>query len=135
MKNIKAKNKMANKVMKRVVAYEVKKTRTWFLKVVLGLLLALVIFLFSFWLTARDLIQSRTLDLLSLFREDFEIIKDYWQDTLVTVWEELPRNIIFICDASIVFLIALFIFLKKKLPFMKNKVSAINKYKRKINIK
>lgn len=128
-------NKLTNKVMKKVVAYEVKKTRTWFFKVILGLLLALVIFLVSFWLSARDLIQSRTLDLLSLFREDFEIIKDYWQDTLITVWEELPRNIIFICDASIVFLIALFIFLKNKLPFMRHRVSSINRYKKKTNIK
>lgn len=129
------KNKLTKRVMKKIVAYEVKKTRTWFFKVSLGLLLALIIFLVSFWLTASQLIQSRTLELLSLFKDDIEIVRDYWQDTLVTVWEELPRNIIFICDASIVFLIALFIFLKKKFPFVKNMVSSLNKYRKKIDIK
>jgi hypothetical protein len=107
-----------DKLIRTVVAGKVRKTKTWFFKVVLGFLLAGLIFLISVWFTAQELVQNRAFEFLTLFRDDLEILKDYWQTTLVMVWEELPRNILFLCDISIVFLIALFIFLRKKFPFI-----------------
>lgn len=108
-----------NKLIKKVVAGEVRKTKTWFFKIVLGFLLAGLIFLISVWFTAQELVQNRTFELITFIKDDIDIIKDYWQTNLVMVWEGLPRNIIFMCDASIVFLMALFIFSKKKLVFLK----------------
>jgi hypothetical protein len=108
-----------DRLVKKIVAHKVQRTKTWFFKIVLGFLFAGLIFLISVWFTAQELVQNRAFELASFVKDDFDLIQDYWQTTLVMVWEELPRNIIFVCDASIIFLIALYIFAKKKLAFLK----------------
>jgi hypothetical protein len=121
-----------DKFTKKNVINNVRKTRTWFFKVFLGLLFAVLIFFISVWFTAQELVQNRAFELASFIKNDLEVIKDYWQTTLVMVWEELPRNIIFICDASIIFLIALYIFLKKKLPFVNNLASGFRSLRKRL---
>ncbi len=79
-------------VMDKVMKIEKHRILAWLtvLLVVAGVLLVIAL---AFLVISAQLISDRgSWDLLSLFQEDREIIAEFWQDTLLTFWEELPQR-------------------------------------------
>lgn len=87
---------LRSELMKKVVAYEERRVGTWLVWFmgIIGLLLVGTVF--SLWYVGTEVIRRQTFELLSLFREDWEIIAEFWQDTAAVVWEELPGEWLFV---------------------------------------
>lgn len=101
---------ISHQVMDRVVRFEKNRAGLWFMRFI-TVLIVLIALQFGFsLLTIEDLKQKGTFDLLQLFTQDWEIIGDYWQDTLVVIVGELPINLIIVL--SVALCIFLFIIVK-----------------------
>lgn len=83
---------VSKRVMEKVVAYEKVRTRRWILRFILVLFVLTVFELSALALVAQDVAQKQSLELLTLFTQDREIIAEFWQDTLTVFWEELPQQ-------------------------------------------
>lgn len=82
--------------MKKIVAYEERRIGiwlAWFVGIIAVLFVGTV---FSLWYVGTEVIRRQTFELLGLFREDWEIIAEFWQDTVAVVWEELPGEWFFV---------------------------------------
>lgn len=83
-------------VMQRIAKYEQERSgwwlRTFYLAVVL---LGLVVGMVSVRL-ALQVGERQTLDLITLLREDAEIIREFWADTTEVIFVELPLETIFV---------------------------------------
>lgn len=79
-------------VMDKIVRFEERRTHAWMrlFRVSIGLLFTLSgVFIWQVWL---QLYERQTLDLLTLVREDREIIQEFWQDSALVFIEELPQD-------------------------------------------
>lgn len=94
--------------MEKVVRFEQQRTHAWMrlFRVSVGLLFALSgLFLYQVWL---QLSERQTLDLLTLVQEDREIIQEFWQDSALVFFEELPQEALLLAG---IFLLAIGIIL------------------------
>jgi hypothetical protein len=79
------------------------------------------------WRVWNQLRESQTLDLLSLFWEDAEIIKEFWQDTVSVFLEELPTETIVMGGVIFVGLIFYIWFTHKKRRIAKRRLAQLAK--------
>lgn len=114
---------LENKILDSVYKFESKRTKFWILKhLVLGVgsLIALI-FLAA---TLINVLQNQdTLDVLQILSEDSDLISQYWQDALQTIFEETPKDLLIgvLVFAVVLVLIAVI--------FFKNYKKIINKLK------
>jgi hypothetical protein len=124
------KTDLTARIMKKVIRYETNKLAFW-LTLVFSFLLALLVFagmLFAY--TAFVLSQTRSLELLSLFREDSEIISEYWRETMNVFFAEIPLReiLIFILLVTVIVAVSFTVFNKRFT--IKKKISSIVKYRK-----
>jgi len=119
---------LSKPVMQRVVAYEKKRTWLWILLFFLLLFCAGVLAGMSLWVATQDVASRQTLDLLSLFGENWEIIAEYWQDTASVVWEELPKETLTLALLGITALVVLIVATRHKRRIIRKKLSTLEKY-------
>lgn len=87
---------LSSVVMDRVAHFEDTRIRWWqrmFATIVSFVIAGIFIFV---WLTYREFVSAQMGSLFVLFGEDWEIINDYWQDTMSTILIELPVGYIVI---------------------------------------
>lgn len=105
---------LTDKVMRRVVAAEEKRSWWWlgrFLTVIGAVALVVVVFAgVAMW----QMQQQGTWDLVELAREDPEIVRNYWADTAVTFWQELPSTDLVVAVAAIVVGVGVVVWARKK---------------------
>ncbi len=94
-----------DQLMKKVVAFEKRRSYSWaaWFFLVIGALV--MVFGISVWAFGRDVIRRQTLELLGLFQQDWEIIRDFWQDTVGVFLEELPQEWLIVALVALVGLI------------------------------
>lgn len=91
-----------------------------------GLLAALVVLI---WIFQKQLIERDILDLFNLLHEDREIIKEYWQDTLGVIWEELPHRLLILFLVTAIILIIFVVTSKNRLKVTRKRLNQLEKYK------
>lgn len=106
-------NDAALNVMRKVVRLERRRSFSWLGKFVVVILALMVIGGGIIILAVREVVELGTLDLLTLFQEDAEIVRDYWRETLATIFQELPFAKI-VAAGVIVLLMAVIIILSQK---------------------
>jgi hypothetical protein len=119
---------LTKSVMNRVVNFEAERVtrfRTGFKVVMISLLS--ILFLTGLFIF-RQMQQENIFDLLVLFSEDKEIISEFWQDTVVTFWEELPQLYILTGLVVLLVIIGVIIFTRQIRRVNRQKLSEINKY-------
>ena len=121
-------NKLTKKIMKKVIAFEKRRIIVWITRVFLAILILFLTTGSLFWLITRILGETKTLELLELFGEDWEIIQEFWQETLVTFWIELPLREILIFAVCLTLLILVVVLLIKRFPIIRKKILAIKKF-------
>lgn len=101
--------KLENKIIDKVYRFETKKTVLEILVRICSVIGISVFVVFIGQSIYLLLMQQETLDLLDLFQEDFEIIKNYFFDTAITFFDELPKFqlTIFIIGFMLLFLLIL----------------------------
>lgn len=81
---------LTRSVMDRVVRFEKRRTRRW-MTMFFVVLAVLAVFLGVSFIRAYSVVsERRTLDVLEIFREDREVVSEYWQDTISVALMELP---------------------------------------------
>lgn len=86
---------LVQKSMTKIVSFEKKRSLFWLAKFLSIIACLLALLLVCFWFLTKDLLEKGTLDLLTLFQQDPEIIIDYWKDTLETFFTEIPPDLLF----------------------------------------
>ncbi|MFZ5845609.1 MAG: hypothetical protein ACOY0S_04030 [Patescibacteria group bacterium] len=100
---------LTSRVMEKVVCFEKRKIRVWFIRFFLVLLIILTGVIIIGWLILLEVSQRQTLELLALFQQDPEIIAEYWPEVVATIWIELPRFSLGIVGALIAALLLVFL--------------------------
>lgn len=118
-------------VMENVARYERERSTGWlqrFRVIIVALLLLAVFILGRVW---QQLQERGSLDLLSLFWEDAEIIREFWQDTLSIFLEEIPQETL-LGAVWILLGIVMFVWLtRKRRKIIKRRLSELAKRKKK----
>lgn len=110
MKNI----DVSESVMKKIARFEKSRSSTWLGGFYAGIgVMALLIGVF-FWMSIQTISDFRGWDLLTIFTQDREIIRDYWQETIGTFLSELPIETIIIALGVLVLLIIIVIITRKR---------------------
>ncbi len=120
--------KLEKKIIKKIYSFETKKT---LLEIVFRTGLIIVVgFIGIFYLikVVQQLVEQQTLDVLELFQEDVEIIRNYAKEVLETVYQEFPKYEFVL--SLLMFVVGLFFafLLIKNFKKIKNKLFALKKY-------
>lgn len=115
-------------VMDQVISFERRRVKLWrvvFWLAVGGLGLIIIISLVQAW----QIIQERgTFDLLTLFVQDQEVIAEFWQDSLVTFYEELPHRRLTITILVTAVIALVFLATKKIRRILQKKLEQLQNY-------
>ena len=114
-------------VMERVVRLERQRTKRWIrvFSATVGILLFIVlVFLAQAWIR---LSERHTRDLFTLLLEDKEIILEFWQDTAMVFFEELPQKTLLTAGAVATGIGMLFIFTVRKRAIIRRKMRELAK--------
>jgi hypothetical protein len=116
-------------VMDRVTRFEKERSHSWLWRsrIFIGVLFVGV--LWALWMVWDQLRARQTLDMLSLFWEDAEIIQEFWQDTIIVFLEELPREALVVAGIVLVGLFGYIWLTHKKRAIMKKRLTQLAKKK------
>lgn len=120
---------ISKNVMRRVVSFEKKRSYGWIIKLGSLLAISLVSAILFIFFALQELTEQKTFELLSLFQEDWEIIKDYWKDTLDIFWIEVTQTKIAFGVLILAIVVLLLFFQKKKIKLIAKKLKVLVKYK------
>lgn len=116
-------------VMKSVVRLEKRRTRRWLLRFAIIIAALLLLFIFLAIRGALIISERQGWDLLTLFRQDPEIIASYWRDTLWIFWEQAPQRIIFAVIGLLVLIISIIVLTRRRRKIVRKKLSQLEKYR------
>jgi len=120
-------------VMERIVRFEERRSKRW-LTIFWGIAILVTIFLGGSLLQAYIILsERRTWDLLEIFYQDREIITEFWQDTLLMFWAELPQNTLLWGSGFALFLVGYWIFTRHQRQIMKRRLAELAKRKNSSN--
>jgi uncharacterized membrane protein (DUF485 family) len=128
-------SKLTQKIMKKVVTFEKKRVIIWILRAIVLVFGFGLIGLIVLGFVSQELARTGSFELLTLFGEDKEVIAEFWQETVLTFWEELPKREVFILIFSLIITIIIIILAKKRWPIIKRKINGLEKYKKSLNNK
>lgn len=120
---------ISKKVMKQVAGFEKKRSIRRLIEILSVIIIVLIPSLIFLYLAISDIINQRSLDMLSIFGEDPEIVGQYWKDTLSTFWQELPQEKILIGITFLTFAIILLIIFRKKIRVIFKRLKSLKKLK------
>ena len=90
MKKVKAIN-ITQPVMDRIIKYEKARVNRFRFRYTVFIAILAGLFVTFSAIIIRQMFWENTFDILALFTEDGEIISEFWRDTVITFWEELPQ--------------------------------------------
>jgi cytochrome bd-type quinol oxidase subunit 2 len=121
---------ISKNVMDQVVRFEEDRSRQWYVKFSLMLLGLIGIIGGGVIVVWNQFSQNQTFELFTLLNEDWEIISEYWKDTLGIIWEEAPQDIIIIALSAIVVAVAIVILSRPKRKQLEKVRRQVNKYRK-----
>lgn len=121
---------VSKNVMDRVVRFEEDRSRHWYVKFSLILLGLVAVIFGGAVIVWNQFSQNQTFELFTLFYEDWEIISEYWKDTLEIIWEEAPQDVIFIGLSALIVVIAVVILSRRKRKILSNVRGQVAKYRK-----
>lgn len=110
------KDNLEKKILKDVFRFEKQRTTHFVEKYLAVILLVGATLVFLLWQIYSRLVEQGTWDLLTIFQQDQEIIREYWQDTMGIFIAELPHRLTYITFVLLVILILAVIALLRNLP-------------------
>ena len=125
---MKKNNSLEEKVMKKIYFLETRKTlMETVIKTLILIVLILNLWIF-FDIFFSLLKEQKTFDLLSLLKEDLEVIRRYFFDNLNIFFLEIPKVILAIFLLLILLLFLFILKLKKRCIIIKNKIISLIKF-------
>jgi len=122
---------ISRRVMDQVVRYEERNAITWRTKFLVVLVCLFGLLAAGIYLLIQYFSEYQLFALFELFQQDREIIIEYWQDTLSVIWDETPKDIVFlglcVCGMIIIYILAT----RKKRNILNKKMQQISAYRSK----
>jgi len=116
-------------VMDQVVGFEKRRSAWWIGKFLFILFVLGALGIWVFWIAVTEIFERQTLELLALFTQDREIVAQFWQDTIMVFWEELPQEKLAIGFLALLGVV-IFIFINRKnISIIWKKMRQLAKYK------
>jgi hypothetical protein len=119
---------LEEEILKKVYKYEAQRTH----KMILSLFLGFMFVQFFIVLTASVLYQTlkeqETLDLLQLFGEDMDIIREYFGDVVYAFWIESPQGLLLTFLILLLTIFGIIFFVVKNYRKIKNRLASINTF-------
>lgn len=112
-------------VMDKVIRFERKRTMSWFRRYWLIIILSGVLVLLLGWFIVKTLSDQQSFVLLSLFRQDPEIISSYWRDTLWVFWQEVPHRVLWISAVLLLGIIIGVVVTRRKRKILHSKLQKL----------
>jgi hypothetical protein len=117
-------------VMESVARFERLRTHGWVWRFRLVLATGIVFFVLAVWRIWQQLQERGTLDLLALLWEDAEIIREFWQDTVMIFWAELPEASIYVAFCILLALVMIVWWTRKRRKIMSRRLAELAKRRR-----
>lgn len=120
--------KLEDKIIKKIYKEETQKTvfevfvRSFLISIsiLVGIILIRLIF--------AQYVEQKTLDVLEIFNEDLEIIRNYMGDVITTLYHETPKDLLVLLIAFFtIFVLATLTFIRK-FGKIRNKLRSISKF-------
>ncbi len=118
-------------VMNQVVRFEKRRSFWWLAKFFFVLLVLMSAGIWLLEIAFTQIAERHTLELLTLFTQDREIIAQFWQDTLLIMWEELPQRKLIIAGVMIVGIIMIILLTRPQRMILWKRLRQILQYKNK----
>lgn len=119
------KNKSMEKdIIKKIYSFEKERIYKTILFSVGFFILFFTVFITAFVSAYSILKEQKTLDVLILFTQPFEVIKENVNDVIEVLYIETPKNYIILIVVSFIFLLAIILY------FIKNKGKIITRIKK-----
>jgi len=99
--------------MKQITRFEKSRSSSWLRGFYAGVGVMAILVCVFFWISMQKISDLQGWDLLTIFSQDREIIRDYWQDTVMTFVEELPIESL-MAAIGILGVLCLIIFITRK---------------------
>jgi hypothetical protein len=118
---------VSENVMKNVTRFEKSRSQMWlrrFYAAIVVMALLGGVFLWMSWQTITDL---QGWDLLTIFTQDKEIIRDYWQDTVMTFIEELPVETLLVAAVALIGLVIIIFVTRKRRKIYEHRMRELAK--------
>lgn len=119
-------------VMSKVARYERGRIQSFATRFAVLLLVVSGIIMFCLGIIVWQLIEMQAFDLLTLFHEDRQIIAEFWQDTLVVFWEQVPPLWFWGEVLSLVGFGGMLLLTRKRRVINKKKLSQLENYSKKL---
>ena len=116
--------------MDQIVRFEEDRSRQWYVKFSLILLGLLAVIGGGAVIVWNQFSRNQTFELFTLFNEDWEIISEYWKDTLEIIWEEAPQDVVLVGLSAVVVIIAIIILSRRKRKILANVRGQVAKYRK-----
>ena len=119
---------VSRQVMDSVVRFENIRTRRWwtlFIAVIFVLLGSAGI---AVYIAGTSLFEEEIRNLVALYFEDFDMIKNLWQDALEFIWAIVPKELIYFAVCIIIFVGILIILTRSKRRLNAKRLQSIARY-------
>jgi hypothetical protein len=120
---------ISKSVMHKVALFEKQRIRVWLTGFFSLIAIFVLVSVVTIWLAARQIMEQQSLELLTLFREDPDIIREFWRDTLDVFWAEFPVRLLLVSIVALIVLIIIFIKTRKNRDIMGKKMKQLDKIK------
>jgi hypothetical protein len=124
------KNILTEKIMDNVVSFEKKRSRNRFAVFIIVILALIAVLLIAIYFFNKSASETGSYDLFTLLSQDKEIIADYWQDTIMVFWEEVPQGLVILIFLCLISIISYILISRRKLRITRKKLESIDKYEK-----
>ena len=126
--SVNSEEKMEKDIIQSIYQFESKRTtrNIFFFAFIIVALLFLITFFAN--LAYEILKEQQTLDLLSVFQEDFEVIQNNIGDIIDTFWEESPQTLLFLLFFFIMAFLTTLYLITANFKKIKNRIFSAKKY-------
>ncbi len=122
---------LEDKIIKKVYEYETKHTLIDIILRAGAIVATFLLSIFLILLIYERLYEQSTLDVLQLFQEDFEVIRQYFGDVVEVLYYETPKeDLLLFIAAAITFIILVLYFVKNFGKIHRKITSLLNYWKK-----
>ncbi len=119
--------KIEKKILHKVYQYEARQTVFAVFFNALGLVLFGGVVFYTVSVIIRVMEEQKTWDVLEIFSEDLEVIRQYWTEVAAILYEELPKDwfVGFIIASG--FFVGILFLILKNIPVLYKKIACLLK--------
>lgn len=118
---------VSDSVMKKIERFEQSRSSLWLREFYIGITILFLLVAGLLWISWQSITDLQGWDLLSIFAQDKEIIRDYWQDSVMTFIQELPIETLFYAVIIMIILIAVIGITRKRRKVFENRIRELAK--------